>query len=153
MLCQGPERRYILDPDRWIVKGDEEMRALAAEPDAVPRKPYWDPTLRDDPRQMLRALDEAGLLPWRRRRRAEAGCFFVKKKDGTLRLVIDARIAKACHRRRPHSDMAVPGAIARVVLSDSGLEIASGGPVAADAVGLRGSAVDFTDGFYQFRCK
>lgn len=146
VLCPGPERRCIPNLQQWIIKSDAEMRELVATLDSVPRRLFWGP-LRTDPEQInafLKALDGAGLLTWRRRRRAEAGSVFVPKKGSLLRLVIDVRIANACYKRPPHSAMAVPGAIACVVCSDEGFELASGPTPPPAAVQLCGSAGDFT---------
>lgn len=157
VLCQGPDRKYILEPDRWIVKSGSEMKELAGQPDAVPRRPYWDPVLKEQPEQMdllLKALDGAGLLALRRRRRAAAGCFFVRKKDASLRLVVGARIANACHRRPPHTRPCPPWERWPVSFSRTRPSISrQGARIAQEHVSFCGSAIDFTDGFYQFRSK
>ena len=59
---------------------------------------YWDPCLRRNRKKLLsfyRALYKRGLLriTWRGRARGQLGMFFVKKKDGSLRLILDARRA------------------------------------------------------------
>ena len=62
-------------------------------------KPYVDPLLLgclDRYADFLRRLDAAGMLRFRPRQHREqpsVGVFFVSKKDGSLRLVFDARIA------------------------------------------------------------
>ena len=60
------------------------------------RRPYNDPCFRLDHRKyirVLRRLDEAGLLCFRRRRRQAVGLFAVAKKNGEQRLIVDARQA------------------------------------------------------------
>lgn len=85
--------KYLDDPDKWIVKSDEEL--CQASDAGVPRRPYWDPVLRRSRSEMktfLRVLDQNCLLTFRRRSRSSIGAFFVAKKSGDVRFVIDARI-------------------------------------------------------------
>eukprot|EP00972_Heterocapsa_arctica_P055470 8184642-Heterocapsa_arctica.AAC.1 len=72
--------------------------------------------------EFLGALHRAGLLTWRRRQRSAIGCFFIDKKDGNLRLVIDARITNSMHRQAPHSRLAVASALARLNFSDEAMD-------------------------------
>ena len=58
--------------------------------------PYWDPTLRRDPRQrdeLFHKLADSKILSFRTRARAFAGLFCVKKKGGMIRLIVDSRQA------------------------------------------------------------
>ena len=89
--------------------------------------------------QFVGALIKAGLWEWRRRVRSHVGFFFVRKKDGGLRLVVGARIPNSQHRVAPYSDLAVPAALARLLLSDEGWELGEAADVWA------GSAKDVGD--------
>jgi hypothetical protein len=114
----------ICDPDRWIVKSEKDILDDCATPGSVPARPYWDPVLAHNGTEraaFLGSLHRASLLSWRRRARSVIGCFFVGKKDGVIRLVVDARIPNASHRRPPHASLAVPGALARILLSDEAI--------------------------------
>jgi hypothetical protein len=95
----------------------------------------------------------------RRRVRCRVGCFFVNKKDGMLRLVIDCRWSNRMCRTPPASRLAVPSSLARLNVSDSALAFADsqledwgGGMGEGGDDDLYGYSVDLTDGFYQFRC-
>lgn len=165
-------QRFIIDPDRWIVKSDEEILEIANSSD-FPSRPYWDPQLRGSDANMkefLKALDAAGLLTWRRRARAKVGFFFVAKKSGDQRLIVDARQANMMHQRAPHSDLAVPSALSRLVLSDEAVNLCERASERLHSAATNnyhhqpdrdrdhlklwpnGSSADLTDGFYQFRC-
>eukprot|EP00974_Lingulodinium_polyedra_P122004 11181139-Lingulodinium_polyedra.AAC.1 len=89
-----------------------------------------------------------------------------------LRLVLDARWTNRMCRQPPHSRLAVPAALARLLasrdaaaLEEAELTRLIGGPpswtadegddaAAADEAddALYGFSVDLADGFYQFRC-
>ena len=78
----------LLEPDRFIVRSDEELASLAEGP---PIRPYWDPSLVRSPakmRQFLRAIHEVGLLGFRRHAKAFASAFFIRKKDGNQRMIM-----------------------------------------------------------------
>ena len=71
-----------------------------------PITPYWDPTLRRDPRhrdELFHKLVDSKILSFRTRARAFAGLFFAKKKDGMIRLIVDTRQANRYHTRPPHT--------------------------------------------------
>eukprot|EP00974_Lingulodinium_polyedra_P070195 6791523-Lingulodinium_polyedra.AAC.1 len=46
------------------------------------------------------------------------GLFTVAKKDGTQRLVGDARAANRLHRRAPYAPLVGPGAVANIDLTE-----------------------------------
>ena len=124
---------------------------------------YWDPALRQDKRSLdefIGLLRKAGLVTWRREAHSHVGCFFVPKKDRTLRLVLDRRPTNALHRRSPYSDLATPGALANFNLSDEWVQHCEdnsdydpyGAAVGLEAFGrldVHGAGVDLKDGFYQ----
>ena len=79
----------IREQHRYIIKSDDEL-TQDREAGLLRGSPYWDPILKGSrslKKQFLQSLHRAGLLTWRRRVRSQVGCFFVKKKDGMLRLV------------------------------------------------------------------
>ena len=107
----------IREPHRFILKTDDEL-ARDRDEGLLRGSPYWDPVLkgsRSHMRQFLKLLHQAGLLTWRRRVRSQVGCFFVKKKDNMLRLVLDARWTNRMCRPPPHSRLAVPAALSRLL--------------------------------------
>ena len=61
-----------------------------------------------------------GILTFRSGIKAKAAFFFVKKKDGTIRLIVDGRQANAYHRRPPHSCLATPGILSELDMADFG---------------------------------
>ena len=57
---------------------------------------HWDPQLEHDPKAyacFLADLAKSMVIQWTRDPRVHIACFFVLKKSGRLRLVIDARRA------------------------------------------------------------
>ncbi|CAK0891661.1 unnamed protein product [Prorocentrum cordatum] len=160
----SPAAAKLIDaPHMHILKSDAELCA-DVDSGALRGQPYWDPILRGSRAkklEFLRAVPTAGLLTWRRRVRCRVGCFFVKKKDSMLRLVIDARWANRMCRAPPLSQLAVPGALARLSASDESFRMVQerlGRTAQAnlDSAGddeLVGFSIDLTDGFYQFKCE
>lgn len=157
----SPEARmYAADPERWIVLPDSALADVADGP-ALWARPYWDPVLRHSRSklaELLVHLDKAQLITWRGRARASVGIFYVGKKDGSLRVVVDGRIPSAMHRRPPRSDLAVPAALSRLMLPDEALELGDvvdrrsglAEETSLEPVEITGSSADLTDGFYQF---
>ncbi|CAE7263778.1 unnamed protein product [Symbiodinium sp. CCMP2592] len=98
-----PHARVYLDHFAELIEkspGELEMEAETSDP----IEPYWDPRLRNDKALRLKfyhALQDAGLLTFRRRRKARVGFFVVRKKDGMQRLIVDARQSNQRHRRPP----------------------------------------------------
>ena len=121
--------RYVTDPDRWIVKSDAEL-CIVTDHASRPIKPYWDPMLPDsrgNMREFLGALHRAKLLARRRRARSHIGIFFIQKKDGRLRVVIDGRLPSALHWRPPRSGLAIPTVLSRLILSDEAITLGGDG--------------------------
>ena len=93
-----------------IAKSAAEVEAM--DPSAVPPRPYWDPTLRRSKHarlELLGVLARAGLIGFRPRIRARVAFFFVKKKSGMIRLIVDAREANAYHKTLPVARFASAG--------------------------------------------
>ena len=157
-LLVGEDARVFLDdPLKYIIRPASSFSGDGPEP----IEPYWDPALRQDKRSLdefIGLLRKAGLVTWRREARSHVGCFFVPKKDSTLRLVLDCRPTNALHRRSPYSDLATPGALANLNLSDEWVQHCEDNSDYDAAVGLEafgrldvhGAGVDLKDGFYQF---
>ncbi|CAK0895895.1 unnamed protein product [Prorocentrum cordatum] len=135
---------YIRKPDR-VVEQDLEL--------LPPVKPYWDARLASDARlrrDFLLRLAGRGLVGFRRRIRSRVGCFFVEKKGGWIRLVVDARDANRTHWAPPHAALGTPAALSEQDWSDAAL--ADAGWVSADGspAQIFGSSLDLQDSFYQF---
>lgn len=145
-------RRAFLDPDNYIRKSDDAVeRDLDGH---VPIRPYWDERLRTNRAERIRfikLLAEKGLVGYRLRIRARAGVFFVSKKGGMQRLVIDARETNRMHYAPPHAALGTPGALADQDWSDEVLSRSGagdgdpGGPFS-----VYGASLDLRDSFYQF---
>ena len=147
----GEALRLRLDFERSIERSEEELEEQLVAGELVLPRPYWDDILRHERETRLgffRSLCERGLGGFRRRIRGRIGCFFVKKKGGDQRMVIDARGPNLTHRVPPHSELGSAGALASLDVCDSTLEQDRRGGPAAD---LHGASVDLVDSFYQFR--
>ena len=62
-------------------------------------RPYLDPQLVRDPKvyaQFLLRLDAVGILTWKTGIRPWLRVFFVAKKSGKLRIILDTRDVKRC---------------------------------------------------------
>jgi hypothetical protein len=160
---QGLCREAAENPLRYILKSDEEMAQLQPE-DVV--EPYLDPVLRGPRamRELVNKLHAAGLLTWRRRCRAKAGCFCVAKKDGHLRVIFDCRPLNAMSKAPPTSTLSTPSSFSNLDWSDpspadeeelletihrSGHDQSETAEQPPDDDVLCFSAVDLSDAFYQ----
>ena len=85
---------------------------------------------------------------FRTRARAFAGFLFVKKKDGMILLIVDARQADHHHTRPPHTLFGCSSALSDIDLSDECLLQTSG--IEPFSENLCGAGRDVRDGFYQF---
>lgn len=89
-----------------------ERATCDLESERPPMRPYCsasvDPGKKASrPQQvwLLRRMATAGLIGARLWRRADVGLFFLRKKDGRQRLIVDARQANWYHRQPPRSNM------------------------------------------------
>ena len=133
---------FITDFRHHVERGPLEVQAaLAADPDAMPRVPYWDPVLRSQPQErmrLLRQMFQIGLVDLQPVIRAKAGIFFVKKKTPEyIRLIIDGRHANFNHKRPPITRLGSASCL-------SELRIKPGKTAYA-------RECDVSDCFYQFR--
>ncbi|CAK0791021.1 unnamed protein product [Prorocentrum cordatum] len=126
--------------------------------DEVIVEPYWDPLLNPrDPRNrprlvdFLRRLAARGLVDGRARRKACVSTFFVAKKNGDIRMVVDARQPNQLHKLPPRTVLASGEALGSINLLDA---VGASPEDLADFDGcyesLCAGSVDLMDGFYQF---
>ncbi|CAK0839425.1 unnamed protein product, partial [Prorocentrum cordatum] len=142
-LVSRPESagRVGLEPDRQgVIDGENSLmlRADEARPGAF--KVCWDKTLqsnRDECVQFVEDLLGCGVVELRTHLDFEVGVFFVRKKSGRLRIIVDARAVNQALRRPPTIHMASTAAVV-------GMEVEGGAQVEF-------SIQDIADCFYQFR--
>ncbi|CAK0897018.1 unnamed protein product, partial [Prorocentrum cordatum] len=121
---------------------EEEMRS---EP---PVKPYMGPRLRGGSRayvDVVRELQSMGIVTSRRQRRAECAMFVVAKKDGRLRLIVDAHAANREFRGPPGVALATVENFASVEVGPKDNLYISKGDVSncVDRLGIDGPLCDF----------
>ena len=92
---------------------------------------YSDPSLVNDAARyggFLRMLAEAGMIRWERAgsEGTTVGIFFVRKKDGRLRLIFDTRIVNTKFVRPARADVPSAGAFASIACESQPLYTASG---------------------------
>ncbi|CAK0909779.1 unnamed protein product [Prorocentrum cordatum] len=126
--------------------------------DEVIVEPYWGPLLNPrDPQNrprlvdFLRRLAARGLVDGRARRKACVSTFFVAKKNGDIRMVVDARQPNQLHKLPPRTVLASGEALGSINLLDA---VGASPEDLADFDGcyesLCAGSVDLMDGFYQF---
>ena len=97
-----------------------------------PLKPYIDPELADHPStfsEFLTRLHDAGMLRFRlaKERSGALGLFFIKKKDGTLRLIFDTRKLNRQFKEPPHTDLPTASAMSHLeCIPDTPVYLGSG---------------------------
>ena len=118
-LDSTPLADLLPDGDRYTMANFEQQMMLSDE--AVQRLvevegdivPYCDPVLRSDWRQrasFIRRLERAGMIRFSLSRRERCTPFFVKKKNDSLRLIIDARRFNRRCKPPPYTPLgSVPG--------------------------------------------
>ena len=95
-----------------LLRPDAEWRLEVAG-----RRPYWDPVLLEDRCSyitFIHSLRARNMLRFRRRRLGHAGIFFVKKKNGDLRLIVDGRIGNCILVPPPKVHLASSGTFAEL---------------------------------------
>ena len=111
---------------------------------------YMDPVLRQSRQvrlDLFRRLISLGVFSARRSIKEEVGLFFVKKKHGDIRMVIDCRRTNARHHQPPPTRLGSVEAMGELDLSHLSAESSGSGQLAADGVGA--ADADLRDGFYQ----
>ena len=145
----GPDgAKFVAEPGRWIWRS---LRDLAKLEDDELVQPYVDPALRN-PKTMnglVKKLFEAGVVTFRRKCRCKVGLFFVVKKDGMLRMVVDCRLANQLHHLPPYADLATASALSQLDFSDTFLNSEAFKEL-GKPLDIHFSSLDLTDGFYQF---
>eukprot|EP00973_Karenia_brevis_P007506 1015810-Karenia_brevis.AAC.1 len=126
-LCPPEVAAVLRDPNEYIRRSDLEFEM--ATQGTQPIKVYWDRNLAGDRSLRIwfvKELARLGLVSFRRRIRARVGIFFVLKKDGRYRLVLDARETNRTHRSPPHCALGTPGALAHQDWSSTAIAAAEG---------------------------
>lgn len=148
-----PESRFYLDHFQELIERPQhEVETLASQDDFP--QPYWDPTLKRSRKKRLelyKLLWNANLLTFRKRRKARAGLFVVRKKDGMQRLIIDARQANACQNRPPVTQLSTGAGMVSLDLSPASLEAQGFSPVGDRPPQCCFESGDVADCFYNFR--
>ena len=107
-------RRFLYDFPTHVLEGDDGL--AEAHDHAARIKPYMDPALRC-PRKYESFIAEchgAGILGWTTRPLGRCSPFFVLKKSGLLRLVLDLRQVNAFFRRSAACEMGSLSAISEI---------------------------------------
>eukprot|EP00438_Fugacium_kawagutii_P027761 Skav215994 [mRNA] locus=scaffold4693:140018:158914:+ [translate_table: standard] len=155
-LLPPHESTLLLHPEEYLVRSPDEIEDWAAE--NADFQPYWDETLRCNRELRLdlyRRLAEKSLVGFRRRIKSKVGIFFVWKSEKKgIRMIIDARMPNACHKKPPKTKLGGAAGLSELDLffdtDDVGaLESGYGGPVELPA-SLWGNTGDVSDAFYQF---
>ena len=115
-------------------------------------KPYWDPSL--DPSTargrvrligLLRKLVVMGIVIGVKRKNIDAALFFVAKKGGWIRMIVDGRQPNSFHRLPPHASMASVVALSALRI---GAQWKTRCDVADPVESIEAGSVDFQDGFH-----
>lgn len=145
-------------PWRYSLRPSSELAEQTSE-----ARPYWDSHLAASHgarRDFTRTLQRAKLITWRLEKNCSVGAFFVRKKQGLIRLVLDCRPANALHQRPPHSNLATVAAVGAMDLSPEWIahgraapdpeEVADLDRTLASGLSVAGAGIDLLDSFYQF---
>ena len=112
---QGTDRSVIENWSSAILKSPSERNLYLNSSDRV--KPFLEPSLVRDEQTyagFVARLDAAGMLCWKRGVASLLGCFFVRKKCGKLRIVLDTRDANNLFRRPPSTRLPTPAAFSHL---------------------------------------
>ena len=111
-------RVYLAEFSERMLRPGDELE-IAAEAKGI--KPYMDVVLGRSRRwyvEFIRDLDRRGLLNWVTDPLAECTAFFVDKKDGTLRMIIDCRRANVFFDDPPGVSMCSSEGLSRIELGE-----------------------------------
>ena len=146
-----PDSLRYLDNHRTLISRSQKEIDDLNEQGLLPQiRPYWDPVLRWNRSVRIRLscrLAAMGLIGFRLSILARVALFFVGKKDGGLRMVVDGREPSALHRPPPHVNLGSAGAIAQLDLSDDMLGLCD---LDWDSADFHAAGADLEDGFHQF---
>ena len=118
---------------------------LPLEESEGPIAPHWD----RQRAELFHKLADSKILSFRAQARAFAGLFFVKKKYGMIRLIVDAPQANRYHTRPPHTSFGSSSALSSIDLSDECL-LQTSGIGHTSEIHVCGAGSDVRDGFFQF---
>ena len=111
-------RAYVEHFQEFIERSEAEIEAKGRITLCL-SIPYWDPRLKrcsERRMELYYFLWQSGLLIFRKRRKARANIFAIKKK------IMDAREAKWCHRRPPRAQLSTAAGMLSLNLSPEILE-------------------------------
>ena len=103
---------HFLEVESRMLRPEDEQALIGG---ASPTLPYVDPKLKGSRRSQIsfaKQLLEIGLFRVTRRRRGTVGVFFVEKKNGTLRLILDCRPTNELFRKPPSTPLATSECLA-----------------------------------------
>eukprot|EP00973_Karenia_brevis_P079251 10997002-Karenia_brevis.AAC.1 len=118
----------LTEPDKYILRDGGELELANDHDDRI--TPYWDPKLRfsrQEQKRFFSRLHSLQLVGYRRSIRGRVGMFFVLKKDGSLKMIIDGRESSRLCKKPPHSWLGTVSALSQLDLSDSAVAYANGG--------------------------
>ena len=90
-----------------------ETEAFSALEDAGVQRPYVDPSFRSPKvySRFLRELHHKNLIEWTVGGKSYLGIFFVAKKDGTLRMILDTRVSNCFFKTPPKTRLPTASAM------------------------------------------
>ena len=124
------DRSNLINWETELLRDSKDYKSHIANSKVV--RPYVDPLLANDPKlygDFLLRLNLAGMLKWRvsNGERSSLGFFFVRKKDGSLRLIFDTRKLNLKFRDPPKTPLPSSAAFSQLEApEDSDMVIASG---------------------------
>ena len=155
-VCPDVVRDKFLDPSSFRLS-QEEFEAVHGERRLI--RPYWDPVLANNRAlriKFIKALAARGLVSFRRRLQSTVGCFFVRKKDSCIRMVLDARRTNQCHKLPPHTALGSVQAWSALdfdLVDQPPLEDEIMADLETDRPELWSASGDLCDSFYQLTCE
>ena len=118
-ILPSQEKRWVANFESHLLL-PPELRDEALE--GAP-SPYWDPKLRrskTDYVDLLTGLADQGIISYRRRVRGRVGIFFVAKKNGDIRMVIDCRAVNRLFRIPPRTRLVSGTTLSEIWLPGGG---------------------------------
>ena len=117
------DQEWFGDWRTHLLRDTAEAEALIA--DCGIRRSYCDPGLTRRPKtygDFLLRLNACGMVRWtlQRHHRSTLGVFFVRKKGGKQRLILDTRLINLWFREPPSTRLSTAGAMSRVEYQGDG---------------------------------
>ena len=112
-------RRFLASFDEFLLQDDAHLAEVHDYAGTI--VPYMDGALRSRPAYegFISELHQAGIVSWTRSAKGRCTPFFVKKKNGRLRLVLDLRQVNAFFKPAAGCEMGSLAAICELELEDS----------------------------------